>query len=79
MSDKISYYSILNVQPDASISEIKKAYREQLLKWHPDINKSKKASERTRKIIEAWQVLQDAEKRIFYDSILFAKKRKRYK
>jgi curved DNA-binding protein CbpA len=71
MSDKqMSYYEILAVDTDASFSEIKNAYRIQLKKWHPDINKSPDALEYTRKIIEAWQILGDPNKRAEYDALL---------
>ena len=37
-----SYYDILGVPKDADSKQIKRAYRKQALKWHPDKNKDKK-------------------------------------
>ena len=70
MPRDVSYYKILNVAPDASLAEIKRAYRALIKKWHPDVNRSEDALERTRKIIEAWKVLQDAKMRADYDRLL---------
>ena len=36
------YYDILNIKKDASLDEIKKAYKKLALKWHPDKNKNNK-------------------------------------
>ena len=63
------YYNILGVPRDATLDEIKKAYRELVLKYHPDINKSPEAEEKMREINEAYAVLSDAEKRKQYDTM----------
>ncbi|MDE1860839.1 MAG: DnaJ domain-containing protein [Candidatus Micrarchaeota archaeon] len=62
------YYQILGVPKDASQEQIKKAYRELALKFHPDRNKSKDAEERFKAINEAYAVLGDEQKRKQYDS-----------
>lgn len=54
---RVDYYDILNVSHDASDSQIKKSYKRQLKKWHPDISKEPNASERVKEIIEAYEVL----------------------
>ena len=62
------YYSILGVPKNASLDQIKKAYRELALKYHPDKNKSKEAEEKFKEINAAYAVLGNAEKRREYDT-----------
>jgi molecular chaperone DnaJ len=62
------YYKILGVPKDASIAEIKKAYRKLARENHPDANKGDKAAEeRFKEISEANDVLSDPKRRKDYD------------
>ncbi len=66
--EKADYYDILGVQKNVGQEEIKKAYRKQALKYHPDKNSGDKAAEeRFKEINEAYVVLSDPEKRELYD------------
>ncbi len=62
------YYKILGVQHNASPDQIKNAYRELALKFHPDRNKDKGAEEHFKQVNEAYAVLSDPEKRQQYDA-----------
>ncbi len=66
--DKRDYYEVLGVSKNATKEEIKKAYRKQALKYHPDKNPGdKKAEEHFKEAAEAYEVLSNDEKRSRYD------------
>src|SRR4030042_6721158 len=60
------YYEKLGVSKDASIDDIKKAYKKLAKKYHPDVNKEADASEKFKEINEAATVLGDPQKRQKY-------------
>ncbi|MFT4923351.1 MAG: molecular chaperone DnaJ, partial [Haloarculaceae archaeon] len=64
-----TYYDRLGVDPDAATGEIEQAYRDRLKETHPDVSDEEDASERTRAIIEAKDVLTDEDKRARYDRL----------
>ncbi|QQS52176.1 MAG: molecular chaperone DnaJ [Bacteroidota bacterium] len=65
---KRDYYEILDVPKSASADEIKKAYRKQALKFHPDRNPGdKEAEDKFKEAAEAYEVLSDPQKHQRYD------------
>lgn len=66
------YYKILNVQPNATEQEIKKAYKKMALKWHPDKNNnSEESQDKFKQVSEAYEILtnkQDVPRNVFQGS-----------
>lgn len=67
MKDK-DYYTILGVSKDASLEEIKKAYKTLAKKYHPDLAGETSDPEKFKEISNAYSVLSDSQKRKQYDS-----------
>ena len=66
-----TYYEILEVSMNASLEEIKQAYRKQAKKYHPDRNPNNKEAEEMMKLVnDAYEVLSDINKRKKYDDEL---------
>ncbi len=65
---KRDYYEVLEISKNASAEEIKKAYRQKALKFHPDKNPGdKNAEENFKEAAEAYEVLSNPEKKARYD------------
>jgi molecular chaperone DnaJ len=65
---KRDYYEVLGVQKNATEQELKKAYRQMALKYHPDKNPgNKEAEEKFKEAAEAYEVLSDPQKKQKYD------------
>jgi len=72
-------YATLGVQPDATLDEIKRAYRRAAMKWHPDRNPGREteAYAAFQEIREAYAILSDAGQRQVYDDV-FAQETQRW-
>jgi molecular chaperone DnaJ len=68
MHAKRDYYEVLSVSREASVDELRKAYRREALKHHPDRNQGDHSAEaKFKEVNEAYQVLSDEQKRQIYD------------
>ena len=68
MAEKRDYYEVLGVDKNATLDDIKKAYRKKAIQYHPDKNPgNKEAEEKFKEAAEAYSVLSDADKRARYD------------
>ena len=54
-------YFMLGVKPEASMEEIKKAYRKMAFKYHPDKNPDKKAAENFKKLQQIMEIFNSVE------------------
>lgn len=65
------FYGDLDIQPTATLKQVKEAYREIAKKFHPDKNPGNPvAAEKFRLATEAYEVLSDAKERDYYDSTI---------
>jgi curved DNA-binding protein CbpA len=64
-------YATLGVQSDATLDEIKRAYRRAAMKWHPDRNLGREAESHAafQEIRDAYAILSDAGQRQIYDEV----------
>ena len=63
------HYGVLGVGKDASLEEIRAAWRAAARSWHPDVNKSPQAPDVMRRVNRAWEVLGDPKRRAEYDAV----------
>ena len=69
-TEKRDYYEVLGIPRNASLDDIKKAYRKMAVKFHPDKNPTNpEAEEKFKEAAEAYAVLSDEEKRARYDRL----------
>lgn len=68
MAEKRDFYEVLGLKKEASVDEIKKAFRKKAMKYHPDKNPGDKISEdKFKEVNEAYGILSDADQREKYD------------
>ncbi len=63
------YYARLGIARQATADDVKRAYRGQARRFHPDISKEPEAEQRMREVNEAYVVLSDPDKRAAYDKL----------
>lgn len=64
------YYTVLGVEQNADLETIKKVFRQEIAKYHPENNSSPEARETFNLLIEAFNVLSDKKKRKAYNEML---------
>jgi len=67
MAVKRDDYDVLGVPRDASVEDIKKAFRKLAFQYHPDRNANDGAADKFKEVNEAYEILSDADKRAAYD------------
>ena len=67
MAVKRDYYETLGVSQNATEEEVRRAFRQKALDYHPDRNKAPDAAEKFKEVNEAYQVLTDPQRRAQYD------------
>lgn len=65
--EKRDYYEVLGVDRDVDERGLKQAYRRLARQYHPDVNREPEAESRFKEINEAYQILNDPQKRAAYD------------
>lgn len=65
-----TYYQILEIEENANVEDIKKAYKRMAKKYHPDVSKHVNSEEYFKLIIIAYENLSDETQRLFYDTWL---------
>jgi DnaJ-class molecular chaperone len=61
------FYKLLGISRDATVKEIKKAYRQKSLEFHPDKNREEGAADKFAEIARAYEVLSDSDKKAIYN------------
>ena len=74
----LTHYQILGISRNANSTQIKTAYRKQVRKYHPDLNKSPSAEKMFREIDNAYNILKNSKRRRKYDLTLGVKTTKIY-
>ncbi|MFL5981269.1 MAG: molecular chaperone DnaJ [Gaiellaceae bacterium] len=67
MTTERDYYELLGVARNASADDVKRAFRRLARELHPDVSDAPDAEHRFREVVEAYEVLSNAERRELYD------------
>lgn len=67
------FYKVLGVRPNATLSEIKRAYREKVKNLHPDLTGDITLKDEFNEVVHAYRVLSDARQRSIFDESSFFK------
>ena len=70
-----NFYKVLGVRPNATLAEIKRAYRDKVKVLHPDISGDISLNEAFSQVVQAYRVLSDARQRNIFDESFFIKVR----
>jgi DnaJ-class molecular chaperone len=68
-SEQVDYYEVLGVPRDATTGDIKRAFRQLAMKYHPDRNSDPEAESQFKTINDAQEVLADPQRRLMYDRL----------
>jgi DnaJ-class molecular chaperone len=67
-----TYYDVLGVKPEATESQIKRAYKTRIKRVHPDVVHSDQALRKVKMLNRAYTVLRDKQRRAEYDDMVVA-------
>lgn len=73
------FYKVLGVRQNATLSEIKRAYREKVKLLHPDSSGDVTHKDEFSEVVKAYRVLSDSRQRSIFDESFFVKIRRSYK
>ena len=73
------FYKILGVRPNATLAEIKRAYREKAKLLHPDLTGDSSSQNAFSEVVQAYRVLSDMRQRSIFDESFFIKIKRSYK
>lgn len=63
----MTYYDLLEIAPNAPADDVRRAYHRAVRRYHPDVNPSPDAAQRTALLNDAWATLRDPAARAAYD------------